>query len=145
MDIGCLVASAFFFASAAAVLRDALRLRGWSRVKANVVHWREAPPFGREVPRRIPQTFLVVRGDGVEETVTRTIRNPVLAYYAELVYFVDGAIYETLLSFDEPCGDSYELWVNPDDPKEHEAYCPGFSLPVLLSILGSTFLVLSIP
>jgi len=113
-------------------LADYLEVCRWDRVKASVVHWHQAHRLGSpSVPPAVHET-LIVRPDGSEEVLsTRPAVRSDLTYFAEMVYFIDGAPHAADLAFSEPVGDTYELRVNPR--------CPSFYSPGLPSVSGAVF------
>ncbi|MEM7412201.1 MAG: hypothetical protein AAF430_18375 [Myxococcota bacterium] len=102
-------------------IRDSFRVRGWTPVKAQVVHWHQASPFGSQVSRPTRHETLVVRPDGSETVIVSDPANdPEISYFAEMVYFVEGTAFAADLTFPEPVGDSYEILVNPENPSQYD-------------------------
>ena len=117
MRIACFFVAAFFSLSALMPARNTRRIRTWPRVKANVVHWNEAVPIGKPIPPRRLHQYLVIRRDGSEEIVSYSRPDPSVIYFAELVYYVDGRVFAADLSFDQPINDTFEILVDPHNPK----------------------------
>jgi hypothetical protein len=62
-------------------------------------------------------------------------------YFAELVYYVSGRVYAADLVFDEPINDTFEVLVNPDDPKKYDFPAPNYWPALMLCGLAALFLV----
>jgi hypothetical protein len=141
MRIACFLVGAFFFLTALISARNTWRTRAWPRVKANVVHWIEAAPIGKPVPPRRFHQYLVIRRDGSEEVVSYSRPDRSVIYYAELVYYVDGRVYAADLAFDEPVNDTFDVLINPDNPKSYDFPAPDYWTSLILCGLGALFFV----
>jgi hypothetical protein len=141
MRIACFFVAALVSLSALISARNTWRIRAWPRIKANVVHWNEAAPIGKPIPPRRLHQYLVIRRDGSEEVVSYSRPDPSVIYFAELVYYVDGRIYAADLAFGEPINDTFEVLVDPDNPKKYYFPVPSYWSSLLLCGLGMLFFV----
>jgi hypothetical protein len=82
---------------------------------------------------------LVIRRDGSEDVVSFSRPDPSVIYYAELVYYVDGRVFAADLAFDEPGNDTFELLVNPSNPKDYDFPAPNYWPSFILWSLGVLF------
>ncbi len=140
MDVACLVVALVLLASAWGAARRTRALRRWPRVKAHVVHWWRTRPHGAEPSFQLDSEYVVIGEDGSEEVAYRRYRDPSVVYYAELVYFVDGAVHAADLVFDELVPEVDDFRVNPRDPSDYIPQAPSYRSALILLGLGLVFL-----
>ena len=143
MDLAYLTLSGLSFAYGLHAARSARRIAEWPRVKANVVRWNEAGPYGKRFSRTKTQEVIVITEDGTERTM-RLIPNPENVYYAELVYIWEGRPHVADLAFNRPVIDSFELLINPSDPSDYLPHAPSLNFPHFLGALSLIFLYMAL-
>ena len=143
MDLAYLTGAVLCFGYGIHNARVARRIRGWPRVKANVVHWHEAGPYGKPFSRVGKREVIVISQDGTERSI-RQFPNPENVYYAELAYIFDGRPYVAELAFDRPVIDSFELLINPEDPSDYLPHAPSLNFSHFLGALSLVFLYMAL-
>ena len=145
MRYACFFVAFAFLLSALVLARSRHRVRQWPRVKANVVHWREAAPFGEPAQPRIRHERIVTQQDGSEVVFVSSRPNPKITYFAELVYFVGGHVFAADLAFDEPSVDSVDLLIDPENSRNYDFPTPSYRGAFVLGGLGLLFLFFAVP